>query len=214
MLAALASGCYTGRLRDVEHRLDNQQHMLDYMERQNQETVARAGDEVVKLWKQLSCKNERLKTLLADCKQHASNGQCMQKTMEHLMSTMSKEPHVLVRLRPDTGVASLSSYRLVQLKELLAPSKINGASTVLTIALPPDDRQYPETEQIARNLRRHIIAKTSLKEDLFLPPTTITCKGKQVVLASYKGIPDDSRRIEEPKEKEPQVTLWVFHVEC
>lgn len=167
-----------------------------------------------------NCKNPRVIRFLQECKKFLENGEgqeCNKLNVEQALKFMPEERHVLVRLKPGIGLASMSSNRQNQLSQLLDTSKMKSVSSVLIIAQPPD--KSPESGNYAleqgRKIRGYLRDKFHVPEQAMFRPLLISCRGKSQMLDHYANqIVDDQPDFEESQSKSAKIALWVFRLDC
>lgn len=200
--------------------LDDQQRVLsnNYEVLLSQLNELRAEHEKTLI--EQNCKNPRVVKFLQECKKFLENGEgqeCNKLNVEQALKFMHEERHVLVRLKPGAGLASMTSNRQNQLSQLLDSSKMKSVSSVLVIAQPSDNR--PESGNYAleqgRKIRGFLRDKLHVPEHAMFRPLLISCRGKSQMLDHYANqVVDDQPDFEEPQGKSAKIALWVFRLDC
>jgi hypothetical protein len=167
-----------------------------------------------------SCKNPRVLKFLQDCKKFLESGEgheCNKLNVEQALKFMSEEQHVVVRLRPQEGLSSMTENRKNQLSHLLDTSKLKSISSVLVIAQPPDNKPENGNQalEFGRKIRGYQHESLHVPDTAMFRPLLISCRGKSQMLDLYASqVVDDKPDFEEPQGKAPKVALWVFRLDC
>jgi len=167
------------------------------------------------------CKNPKILNFLRDCQQLLRSGaggeQCSQLNVDQVMKFMRDEPHVVIRMWPRQKTDYMQSNRESQVAALLSEEQIKSVSSVLLIVQPQSEKPKDLTDALrrGRRLKQKLLTQYPVREDIVFGPLPITCRGKSRMLdwyARYK--PDDRPYNEEPQERDDQIVIWVFRLDC
>lgn len=200
--------------------LENQVETLSHNQAVVQAQINDLRSEYEKALIEQSCKNPRVLQFLQDCKKFLESGEgheCSKLNVEQALKFMHEEKHVVVRLKPSEGLASMTENRRNQLARLLDSSKVKSISSVLVIAQPPDNKPENGNQalELGRKIRGYMHETLHVAENAMFRPLLISCRGKSQVLDLYANqVVDDKPDFEEPQGKTPKIALWVFRLDC
>jgi hypothetical protein len=180
-------------------------------------------------WK--SCRDKEIAefmVLAEDC----DGPSCPQPSILKLLMAIIRQPHVLIRLKPQQPLQlqSLAPLRLSQLQDMLkpsdpqnpGPSQANRHVLLLTMEVGSANAKgvAPSTvaswDSLQESFIRLIRKDLNLGKDVgFLGPFPVSCKQKSQILDAYsRNVRQDKPVPQEPKSQEPQLAVWALKVDC
>jgi hypothetical protein len=186
------------------------------------------ADRKLEYWK--SCTNKQIAefmVLAEDC----DGPSCPQPSVDKLLITIIKQPHVLIRLKPQQTLNDMAPYRVAQLQDMLKPSdplkpsvSKAGSHHVLVMTMEVGSAKAKAAtystrasgDSLQESFMRLIRKDLNLGKDAgFLGPFPVNCKQKSQMLDAYsRSVIQDRPVPQEPKSQEPQLAVWVLKVDC